>query len=179
LAFVDYLPGVSYNVKPSVLLDGLATGRPLVCGSTQIFWLTINSILPLPWPPETIVVTVRGRFTAPLCHIGCKRWSVPVPLNGSLVRVTKHQERRGLEAQAPMVQHETGNASTHSRDGLVLNLGRMPDRPSFFRRCGSTLNELISRNRHTCITSGSAGRMWMRTQAGKTSKLLRDGWARP
>jgi hypothetical protein len=88
----------SYNVKPSVLLDGLATG------ANTCLWLdtdilvnrNLDSIAAL--PPDTIVATEDPWEYLDGSTHRCATWgliegrSLPGPLNTSVVRVTKHHE---------------------------------------------------------------------------------------
>jgi hypothetical protein len=86
----------SYNVKPSVLLDGLATG------ANTCLWLDtdilVNSNLEFvaALPPDTIVVTEDPWEYLDGSTHRCATWgltggrSLPGPLNSSVVRVTEH-----------------------------------------------------------------------------------------
>jgi hypothetical protein len=90
--------GGSYNVKPSVLLDGLATG------ANTCLWLDTDILVNrdldyvAALPPDTIVVTQDPWEYVDGSTHRCATWgltggrSLPGPLNSSVVRVTKHHE---------------------------------------------------------------------------------------
>lgn len=88
----------SYNVKPSVLLDGLANGADTCLWLDTDILVNGNLDFLAAVPPDTIVVTED-----PWEYVGgstqrCATWglnvgrSLPGPLNSSVVRVTDHHK---------------------------------------------------------------------------------------
>jgi hypothetical protein len=97
--YEDRLPSSgSYNVKPSVLLDGLATG------ANTCLWLDTDILVNrdldfvAALPPDTMVVTQDPWEYVDGSTHRCATWgltagrSLPGPLNSSVVRVTEHHE---------------------------------------------------------------------------------------
>jgi hypothetical protein len=86
----------SYNVKPSVLLDGLATGADACLWLDTDILVNRNLEFLADLPPETMVVTQDPwEYTDGSTH-RCGTWgltegrSLPGPVNSSVVRVTQH-----------------------------------------------------------------------------------------
>jgi hypothetical protein len=86
----------SYNVKPSVLLDGLATGANTCLWLDTDILVNRNLDFVAALPPDTIVVTEDPwEYVNGSTH-RCATWgltagrSLPGPLNSSVVRVTEH-----------------------------------------------------------------------------------------
>ena len=93
----------SYNVKPSVLLDGLATGADACLWLDTDILVNGNLDCVAAQPPDTIVVTEDPWEYVDGSTHRCATWgltggrSLPGPLNSSVVRVTE-QHRVFLEA---------------------------------------------------------------------------------
>jgi hypothetical protein len=88
----------SYNVKPSVLLDGLATGAGTCLWLDTDILVNRNLDFIAAMPPDTIVVTQDPWEYADGSLHRCASWcltegrSLPGPLNSSVVRVSKQHE---------------------------------------------------------------------------------------
>lgn len=88
--------GGSYDVKPSVLLDGLATGADACLWLDTDILVNGNLDLIAAAPPQTIIVTQDPwEYVEGSTH-RCSPWglipgrSLPGPLNSSVLRVTEH-----------------------------------------------------------------------------------------